>query len=491
MLLLDLLSLDSAPWLPLAGPQLDAFLSPADELFYGGGAGGGKTDLTIGLAATAHLRSIVFRREIAQLDGLENRSRQILNKYGRYNSQDMVWQFHTLETYRFLEFGGVQYADDWIKHQGIDHDLTEYDEICNFLRTQYTTLNIWNRSAIPGQRSRVVCTGNPPTTLEGEWVIEYWAPWLDDQHPNPAIPGELRWFTVLDGVDQELEHGQPFTFKGDLITPKSRTFIPARVDDNPFLIEAGYKARLQSLPEPLRSQMLEGKMLAGRIDDAFQCIPTAWIRAAQTRWLEFQDAKRKPGPLEVLGVDIARGGEDTTVIAPRHGRWFAPLTEYPGLNTPDGDIAARLVMTHHGGSARIHIDVEGVGSSPYDVLKKIQPTVPLRSGGKSNARDRSTILTFGNKRAEWWWKLREALEPGKGDDLMLPDDRQLLADLAAPRFHVEAGKIWIEKKEQIKKRIHRSTNRGDAVVYAHAGETLASGFEGFKPLNTARTERST
>jgi len=50
-------------WTPLPGPQKVAYHSDADELFYGRSAGGGKSDLIIGLSLTAHKKSIIFRRE--------------------------------------------------------------------------------------------------------------------------------------------------------------------------------------------------------------------------------------------------------------------------------------------------------------------------------------------------------------------------------------------------------------------------------------------
>jgi hypothetical protein len=50
------------PWSPNPGPQTQAFVCQADELFYGGQAGGGKTDLGLGLALIAHKRSLILRR---------------------------------------------------------------------------------------------------------------------------------------------------------------------------------------------------------------------------------------------------------------------------------------------------------------------------------------------------------------------------------------------------------------------------------------------
>ena len=63
----ELLALDRRLWVPLPGPQQEAYDSPADEVFFGGAAGPGKTQLLLGLAYTRHQRSIVFRREFSQL----------------------------------------------------------------------------------------------------------------------------------------------------------------------------------------------------------------------------------------------------------------------------------------------------------------------------------------------------------------------------------------------------------------------------------------
>ena len=58
--------------------------------------------------------------------------------------------------------------------------------LTQFTETQFRYLIAWNRSVDSNQRCRVVCTGNPPTEAEGQWVIDYWGPWLDEHHPNPA-----------------------------------------------------------------------------------------------------------------------------------------------------------------------------------------------------------------------------------------------------------------------------------------------------------------
>jgi hypothetical protein len=63
--------------------------------------------------------------------------------------------------------------------------------------------------------------------------------------------------------------------------------------------------------------------------------------------------------------------------------------------------------------------------------------------------------------------VREALDPDSGQDIALPPDRDLRADLTAPRWSITARGIQVESKEEIRKRIGRSPDAGDAVMLAH------------------------
>ena len=455
-------------WTPLPGPQMDAFESSADVLFYGGAAGGGKTDLLLGLSLTSHQHSIVYRREYPQLKGILRRLEELLGSRRGYNSQDKVWR---LASGRILELGAVQFLHDREKYQGRAHDLKAFDEVTQFLFDQFVFLIAWNRTSWPGQRCRVVCTGNPPVSVEGMWVITYWAPWLDDQHPRPALPGELRWYAVLDGKDVEVESGAALKFKGELITPRSRTFIPARVEDNPVYMATGYKSVLQALPEPLRSQLLHGDFAAGVDDDPWQVIPTAWVRLAFDRWRLRQERREKPGPMSCLGFDVARGGKAKSVLAPRHGTWFGPLLKHPGESTPSGSKAAALAIAVLREPAHVNVDVIGVGSSAFDHLVTARvPVVGVNFGEKSlrsdgeHHTDRSGKLTMRNVRAYAYWGFREALDPETGLDLALPPDQELLADLTTPKWEPTSTGILIEDKDEIAERLGRSPDCGDAVV---------------------------
>ena len=445
----------------MPGPQSEAYHSLADELFFGGSAGGGKSSLLLGMSLTAHQKSIIFRREYPQLKEMIDYSREVVGSRGKFNGQTSSWR---LQDGRRVEFAACQYESDVNKFQGRPHDFFGFDELPNFTELQYRFLIGWNRTTKVGQRTRVVGAGNPPTNADGEWVIRRWAPWLDNQHANPARPGELRWFAVLDGEDKEVETGTPFTYKGEEIKPKSRTFIPARLTDNPYLMATDYAATLQAMPEPLRTQLLYGDFHVSLEDNPWQIIPTRWIELAQARW-------RKDGrtnvSLSALGVDVARGGKDKTVIAPRYANWFDELRKYPGTQTPDGQSAAGFVVKEWTVGAGINLDIIGVGTGAYDSLTNLRvPVNGVNFAEASTATDKSRKFKFVNKRAEAYWKFREALDPQTGDEIALPPDPELKADLCAPRWKLTVRGIQVESKEDIVERLHRSPDCGDAVVLA-------------------------
>lgn len=462
---LDALLTDGLPrWIEQVGPQMAALDNPADILFYGGQAGGGKTDLVLGLALTQHEKSIIFRREAVQLVGLEERMTTIMGGRTGYNSQDQIWRLPDNKT---LEFGSCKEADDWLKYQGRPHDLKAFDEITHFLEIQFRALIGWMRTDNPKVRQRVVCAGNPPTSSEGEWVIRYWAPWLDPMHPNPAKDGELRWF-VTDEAGKDLEVPGPELFKvgADMMQPKSRTFIRSSVDDNLFLTLTGYKAALQALPEPLRSQMLRGDFLAGRSDPVWQAIPTEWIRAAQARWAK-RDVK---GPMTCMGLDPSRGGIDKTTAARRHGTWFDEMAQAPGVLINDGPKAAAFAAPLLRNGAALAVDGIGIGSSALDFCKGLGMKVhPVIGSEGTKATDKTGTLRFRNKRALCYWRLREALDPTADEPIALPPDAELLADLCAVRYKVvQMGQalagIQMRDKDEIRELLGRSPDKGDAVA---------------------------
>lgn len=450
-------------------PQQAAYESLADELLFGGGGGSGKSDLLLGLATTKHRNSIIFRPEFTQHQGIIDRSKEIIGLRGDFG--DKVWR--NLPGGRKLEFGAARTMKDAWKYLGRPHDLKEFDELPQFAENVYRTLIGWLRTPHEGQRTRVVSTGNPPMTAEGLWVISYWGPWLDPKHPHPAKPGELRWYAVVDGKDVERPDRKPFLHGGDRIVPRSRTFIPALVEDNPYYMRTGYDQVLNNLPEPLRSQVRRGDFTVGIRDDEWQVIPTAWVQAAMDRWRPDGHLGRS---VTAAGNDPSRGGNDEFVIAKRYDNWVAPLLAYPATSAPDGQRGAQLVYKALGGDKTIPVQIDiigSAGSSVYDQCRDLGlRAVEMNASEKSEKRDRSGKLGFVNQRAEWHWTMRELLDPVSRQDIALPPDPQMKADLCSARWHATPRGIQVEAKEDIKARIGRSPDRGEAVIYCVVQKTL-------------------
>jgi len=480
--------IQATPWIPMIDknnparptPQQQAFDSKADILLYGGAAGGGKSSLIAGLAMTVHKRSVIYRREKTDLSALVD---EVLSIHG----SDKGWngQKNTLRLpgNRSVNFEGMQHEKDKKVAQGKAKDLIAFDEVTQFSESQFRYAMIWNRPTKEhiGTRCRVIAASNPPETSEGDWIIEFFAPWLDVEHPNPAAPGELRWFISKDDEkDIEVEDGTPIPdpkFPDDRskdIQPKSRTFIPSHVDDNVYLDGSGYKAGLQALPEVLREQMLHGNFLAGREDDLWQVIPTEWVELAQERWTE-----RRPDGVKMttLGFDPVRGGGDKGVLAPRYGWYFAELIVRPGKELKDGPANAAFATMNARNGATIMIDIiGGAGASAYDQLNLNGMNIEAVDGRHKALGHAvcSPLLTFFNMRAKNWWRFREMLDPDTGMDIALPPGRTLKADLTAPRFQNTPRGIQIESKSKethdgfgdIKARLGRSPDEGDAVVMA-------------------------
>jgi hypothetical protein len=114
-----------------------------------------------------------------------------------------------------------------------------------------------------------------------------------------------------------------------------------------------------------------------------------------------------------------------------------------------------------------NIDVIGVGGQVYGLCKA--RTAKARAVVYSQpaiGRDKTGTLEFVNIRAQAYWNFRELLDPSNPEPIALPPDRELRADLTAPRFKMMVGGIQIESKDDVKKRLGRSTDCGDAAVLA-------------------------
>lgn len=471
-------------WVPNPGPQTVAFNCQADELYYGGQAGGGKSDLGIGLGITQHSQSLILRRYSADADSLAERTVQILGSRDGFNGSPPV----TIRRGdKLLTFGGMKDLEDRQRYKGDPHDLIVWDEIPDFLEEQYTFVNGWNRSANPGQRCRVVATGNPPTTPEGLWVIRRWGAWLDPSHPKfgKVKEGELLWYTTIEKKDTEVDGPGPHLINGEMIMAKSRTFIRAKLSDNPDLAATNYDSVLAAMPERERLAYREGRFDASLKDKAAQIIPTAWVRAAMERWTE-----RPPAgvPMCAIAADCTGGGADPMAIVGRHDGWFGQIIIIPGEEIPAemaGRAAAGYVVSHRRDKAIIIVDMGGGYGGPlfehlhanFSSDQNHMPTViPFKGSEAAVNRTQDGTVGFNNRRTSALWKMREALDPGQvaGSPIMLPPDDELLGDLTAPTYKLVRGMYHAESKVDVCDRLGRSTNKGDAVCMAWTAGPIAS-----------------
>jgi hypothetical protein len=448
-------------WIPNPGPQTRAYYCEADELLFGGEAGGGKSDLLIGLGLNEHKRSRILRRINQDVVELGERLLEILGDDTGYRSAPPTWHGRDGQ---MIEFRGCELERDKQRFKGKARDLIGYDELADFLESQYVFINTWNRSVDPDQRCRIVGATNGPTTAEGMWIVKRWAAWLDPKHPNPAKDGELRWYLTIDGQDVEVDGPGPHEVRGKTVRATSRTFIRSRLEDNPDLAATDYGDRLEALPEELRRVYREGDFTLGLKDDDWQVIPTAWIEAAMQRRRE-----RPPEgyAMTAMAVDVAPGGGDKRVIAARYGGWYADLDVARQVD-PDGRLTAGAVVRLRRDNCPVIVDLGGGwGGDAAIALRDNGIVVVTYLGvGPSVATARDKKLRFVNLRAESIWKFREALDPEQegGSPIELPNDPELKADLASFRWTMTPNGIKIEDKEALKKRIGRSPDRGEAVV---------------------------
>lgn len=200
-------------------------------------------------------------------------------------------------------------------------------------------------------------------------------------------------------------------------------------------------------------------------------IPLGWVEAAMVRWENWVADGRPALPVNerhVLGVDVADQGEDQTCVAFREGHIVHEIRKYRNADTMEtaGNVKAAVSARH--GSLAI-IDSIGIGAGVLARLREqgIRSIGFVASGSAKGYKDRTGEFTFTNLRAAAWWRMRELLDPSQpgGSKIMIPRSEILQADLTAPHWKVlSGGSIKVESKDDIRKRLGRSTDEGDAVV---------------------------
>lgn len=218
-------------------------------------------------------------------------------------------------------------------------------------------------------------------------------------------------------------------------------------------------------------------------------IPLSWVEASNKRWHE---AGGKGAGHPHYGVDPARYGTDKTAIARLAGyvcEWIRYSSQEDTMQTT-GRVAALATKTDH-----IGVDIIGLGAGVYDRLNELgYRVIPVNVAERAVSEydqpytDESGVLEFVNIRSYIWWKLREWLDPNGAYKLALPEDDALTGDLVTPAWtYTSTGKIKVESKDDIRKRLGRSTDAADAlgiaVFVASQEQGVVAAFVGTNTYN--------
>lgn len=221
-------------------------------------------------------------------------------------------------------------------------------------------------------------------------------------------------------------------------------------------------------------------------------VPLGWVQQAINRWHDYEEKHCKDGVWDyshvpnpsrnVVGVDVAYGGQDETAIAIRYGAMIARIARARHADTVETADEAAVYL--HVPQAAAVVDVIGIGAGVYDTLRRYRregllrgdiTLIPFNAARRSYANDKIGEFKFMNDRAAAWWKFRELLDPSRGSKLMLPDDERMIEELTTVKYkHLAGGTIQIESKDDIRKRLGRSTDSADAVIQAFWIEGLSA-----------------
>lgn len=197
-------------------------------------------------------------------------------------------------------------------------------------------------------------------------------------------------------------------------------------------------------------------------ESAEALIKLEWVKAAQARWA---DPMYRMGK-KALGVDVANSvNGDEGAIARGEGACLVEVEAFPCPNANDLGFRVHLEMKDKSIEAEhVGVDSVGVGAGTVNELRKRDRWIKALGGGDTPKERYGEDEEFNNLRSQIMWTIREDLRLGH---IALPVDDELTLDLTTPQWKTQNGKIVVEQKEDIKKRLpsRRSPNKGDAAGY--------------------------
>lgn len=306
------------PQSPTDKQKLFLSLNAHQEVFYGGAAAGAKSSALL-MAALEYVdvkgyAAVLLRRTYADLSkpgALMDRAHQWLRgTSAKWNEQKKQWTFPSGAT---LTFGYLENENDKYQYQGAEYQFIGFDELTQFTESAYTYLFSRLRRLATSDIPLRMRSASNPGGLGARWVHRRFVP--EGFAPHDAESNEVFW---KEGIDID----------GD---PTRRAFVPARLDDNPYIDRKAYAASLQELDEVTREQLLKGDW---RIVDRGDIYPMWDERYHVISWSAFcarYNEHKKAIPAHWPAAVLMDNG--TTEGHPNVTSWFTTAPEnahFPG-----------------------------------------------------------------------------------------------------------------------------------------------------------------
>lgn len=376
---------------PQPGPQEDFLASSADIAIAGGAAGVGKT-FGLTLEGTRHVRNpdfgaVFFRRtyqQVTQQGGLWDTAYRLYPALGaRPNDSDLFWAFPKGAE---IKYAHMQHLKDRIAWDGSQVCLLGFDQLESFLEQQFWYMFSRNRSTC-GVRPYIRATCNPVPDDDpiGGWLrklIDWWIG--EDGYPIKARAGKVRWFARIQEQLEWADSREALIARFPKISPidlqpKSLTFIPGKLEDNPILLRENpdYRGNLLAMTLVERERLLGGnwniRPEAGKVFNRawFEIVDAAPVDAQRVRY--WDKAGTEDGGDWSAGVRMSRTPE---------GIYFVEDSERGQWSPKDRNVVMKQKAEADGRAIAIWIEQEP------------------GSGGKESAQISIVDLAGWNVRAE-------------------------------------------------------------------------------------------
>lgn len=481
-------------WAPDSDVQKAAVDSKADFKLFVGAVRSGKTNCALGIGMTRHRRMRICRHDA------QAAARVVAELY-RYTRDTESCNFGAREwaladpamRLRQVYWGGLKDFADFKQLMGYATDFTLYDEMPHLPIELVRDSSAWVMTTEPGQVVEQIGTMNPETMELMYDYIEMFAPWMKPDYPREkkAEFGEPRWFlrNPITGIERECREGETLEVEKpdgttEVYHASSRTVFFFETKDNSYIVNReGYQGRLAAtLTKANYHRRMHGDLAYQEEQDPTKVIPSAWIERAQENWMEAfhkygEEGWRDPRfcwtdtpYMCAMGFDVSDMGRDKNVLVMRWGSWFSrPL--FAPANLLEGDELADWALGHRRHNCPFYYDLIGVGAKMRSPLKEKIPerAVPLKNswGTKELCMDRE--VGFRTLRSYYWWRFRQALNPDNIRQMAIPPGGNILQEAKTPHYKQVTGQIYVETKEEIFKRIRRSTDILDSILMSATG----------------------